>query len=143
MQKSTTWTGLGVAGALAAAALIMPGISVAQNDEATEESTDEAVQDREAVHAERHHGFVDALAEELGITPEALEDALENVRAEMHEERLAALRERLDQRVADGDLTQERADEIHERAENGEWPFGRRGHHGPRGRFVPGGPFGR
>lgn len=142
MQKTTTWTGLGVAGALTAAALIIPGISAAQGDDPTDDSADETAQDREALHAERHQEFIDALAEELGISPEELEEAFENVRAEMREERLAALRERLDQRVADGDLTQEQADEIYERAEDGEWPFGRRGHHGPRGRFGPGGPFG-
>ena len=127
MQKSTKWTGLGVAGALTAAALIVPGISTAQTDDATGDTTsDERHERREA----RQQEFLDALAEELGISVEELEEAFENVRAEMREQRLAELRERLDQKVADGDLTQEEADEIWERAEDGDghWFRHRRWH---------------
>jgi flagellar motility protein MotE (MotC chaperone) len=136
MHKSTKWTGIGVAGALTAAALIVPGLATAQTDEATDDAADDAV---ESEHGTRHEAFVDALAEELGITPEELQEALENVQADFREERLAALRARLDEQVANGEMSQELADELYERAEDGDWPFGRGRRHGPRGLF---GPFG-
>jgi polyhydroxyalkanoate synthesis regulator phasin len=79
-----------------------------------------------------HHGFglgfgagPDVLAESLGIDEEALHDALRDGRtiAEVAEEQgvdvqdvvdaiVAAHQERLDEAVADGDLTQEDADEL-------------------------------
>ena len=127
MQKSTKWTGLGVAGALTAAALVVPGISTAQTDDATDDAANSERQERREA---RQQEFLDALADELGISVEELEEAFENVRAEMREQRLAELRERLDQKVADGELTQEEADEIWERAEDGDrhWFRHRRWH---------------
>ncbi|MFP5308032.1 MAG: hypothetical protein ACLGIR_00455 [Actinomycetes bacterium] len=100
--------------------------------------------DREARRAERRQAFVDALAEELGISSEELQAAMEAVREDLRADRLTELEARLEEKVAAGELTQEQADAILERAESGEWPR-RRGHrgHGPSGGFGPGaGPAG-
>jgi hypothetical protein len=98
------------------------------------------------------HADLSTVAEALGLSEDDLRTALEDGRslAEVAEEQgvdtqevvdaiVAAQRERLDEAVADGDLTQEQADEIAADAEeratalvNGEMPaFG--GHGGPGG----------
>ncbi|RME62337.1 MAG: hypothetical protein D6790_06510 [Caldilineae bacterium] len=97
----------------------------------------------------------DALAEALGMTPEELHDALrsgqtleeiaaekgvdlEAVQEQIKADMLAQAQEKLAQAVADGKLTQEEADQILERMQNGEGPgFGP----GPR-RGGPMRPFG-
>jgi hypothetical protein len=90
--------------------------------------------DREARRAERRQAYVDALAEELGISSDDLRAAMETVHAEFRAERLAELESRLDERVAAGDITQAQADEILRRAEDGDLPGrGGRGWRGLRG----------
>ncbi len=70
-----------------------------------------------------------ALAEELGVSVEELSQARES-----------EMKQRLDQAVEDGAITEEQADEIRERIESGELPP--KGPHGggPGGPDGPGGP---
>ncbi|MCF0094925.1 hypothetical protein [Micromonospora sp. MH99] len=92
--------------------------------------------------ADRQGEFAEALAKELGVPTDKVTAALEKVR-EQHrpadrparpsaEDRQAALKERLDQAVKDGKLTQEQADAITKAVEAGVFP-GPGGHRGPGG----------
>ncbi|WP_028655673.1 hypothetical protein [Nocardioides sp. J54] len=58
-------------------------------------------QDRE----ERRDAFAEALADELGIGKAKVTDAIESLRSDWRAERRADLEKRLDEAVADGDLT--------------------------------------
>lgn len=125
-----------VAGVLAAGAVIP---AVAQDDTSTERSQGGSTEDR--VPGARAGAFAAALAEELGIEQERVEEALANIReerrAEVRERRLSALEERLAEAVENGDLTQEQADAILEAAEDGVLPLGPR-RHGPRSHHLDG-----
>ncbi|MFC3500590.1 hypothetical protein ACFOOK_06350 [Micromonospora krabiensis] len=95
--------------------------------------------------ADRQSEFAEALAKELGVPTDKVTAALEKVR-EQHkadrqgdrparpsaEDRQAKLKERLDQAVKDGKLTQEQADAITKAVEAGVFPggFGGPGHRG-------------
>jgi len=133
-----------VAAGATAAIVAIPAMAQDDADDAPNDAPIEHSQeDREAFRAQRQAHRQELLAAELGISVEELQTAMDNVHATLEAERLAELRERLDQRVADGDLTQEEADEIYAAAEAGEWPrrpgpgHGGPGHggpgHGPRG----------
>ncbi|MEU8182585.1 hypothetical protein AB0B86_17695 [Micromonospora sp. NPDC049047] len=98
--------------------------------------------------ADRQGEFAEALAKELGVPTDKVTAALEKVR-EQHrpadrpqrptgEDRKAALKERLDQAVKDGKLTQEQADAITKAVEAGVFP----GAGGHRGWGQHGGPAG-
>ncbi len=80
----------------------------------------------EAGKGKRSADFAARLAEELGLPAERVQAALETVEADLREEwqaeRVAALRERLGQAVADGRLTREQVDAILEAAEAGVLP---------------------
>ena len=89
---------------------------------------------------ERRAELAERLADELGLDVADVEAALakvsEELRAEHDVERSAQMKERLDQAVEDGRLTQEQADSMLELAESGEFPGGRggqRGHGGGHG----------
>ncbi|MEU7843499.1 hypothetical protein AB0B39_21385 [Micromonospora sp. NPDC049114] len=93
--------------------------------------------------ADRQGEFAEALAKELGVPTDKVTAALEKVR-EQHrpadrparpsaEDRQAALKERLDQAVKDGKLTQEQADAITKAVEAGVFPGPGGGHRGPGG----------
>jgi hypothetical protein len=91
--------------------------------------------DRERRGAERRAALAEGLAKELGIDQDKVEAALEKVEANLataaRTERQARLKERLDQAVEDGTLTQEQADAILKAAEAGVLPGGAgRGGHG-------------
>ena len=143
MKKlSKTLAAIGAAGALSLAA-----IPLALAQDATESTTESATEstpeeDREA----RELAFATRLAELLGLDATTVQEAVATVRAEQqaeHEaERLAALQTRLDEAVADGDLTQEEADAILAAAEAGVGGFGFGGGHGPGGRGGFVGPRG-
>ncbi len=93
-------------------------------------------EEREALKAEVQAAFASA----LGISVADLDAATEQLKAE----KLAELIARVNEKVADGTLTQAEADVIIERIESGERPFaGRRGPGGRGfGRFGGPGPFG-
>lgn len=95
----------------------------------------------------------EAMAQALGMTGEELRAALESgqtleeiaaargvdleaVKAQLQAQRLAEAQARLAEAVANGEMTQEQADQILERLQNGERPFARPGRGGRRG---PGG----
>ena len=159
-----TVSALAIAALLSLALFLSPvGISRAQEDDATEDTTEDATEDgatddssdedstrpdresltdeeREALQAEREAeraAFVDDVAAELGVTSDELTGAFRTVAIE-----------RIQEKVADGTITQERADEIIERIESNEglgFGFGHRGHgrgHGHRGMGGAGGDAG-
>ena len=74
------------------------------------------------------------IAEERGVDTEALQEAMNASRAE-------AMRQRIEQAVENGDLSQEQADWILEGLDRG-FMGGRRGMGMGRGGFGPGGPCG-
>lgn len=124
---------------LLAAAFAVPAFAQSaapEGSESTSESTSEQ-STRQERHAARHAAFAEALAEELDLPVDRVSEALTSVRERLREERmdarLDALQERLDDAVANGDLTQEQADAILDAAEAGVLR-GRRGfgggHHG-------------
>ncbi|MET8234208.1 hypothetical protein ABZS77_26395 [Micromonospora sp. NPDC005298] len=105
---------------------------------------------------DRQGEFAEKLAQELGVPTEKVTAALEKLR-EQHkpadrpdrpsaEDRQAALKERLDQAVKDGKITQEQADAITKAVEAGVFPGGKGGpgeKGGPGHRGGPGGHDGR
>ncbi|MEU1969943.1 hypothetical protein ABZ541_12555 [Micromonospora sediminicola] len=106
--------------------------------------------ERQQRHADRQAEFADALAKELGVPADKVTAALEKLREQRQadrperpqppstQDRQAALKERLDQAVKDGKLTQEQADAVLKAAEAGVFPgpggMGHRGWHGQDGR---------
>ncbi|MCW3843878.1 hypothetical protein ONA70_27645 [Micromonospora yasonensis] len=102
-------------------------------------STDQG-SDRQQQRADRQQEFAAALAKELGVSTDKVTAALDKLR-EQHkgdrperpstEDRQARLKERLDQAVKDGKLTQEQADAVLRAVEAGVFPGP--GGHGHRG----------
>jgi hypothetical protein len=91
---------------------------------------------RKAEHKARHEAFLSSVASKLGVTSDALKNAFKQARIDQ-----------INQAVKDGKLTQERATEIINRINSGEFgpgggPGGRKGHGGPGGQRGPGGPGG-
>ena len=78
--------------------------------------------------SEKHANFVARLAENLAITQEELEQAIQQTQLELVDERLAA-----------GDLTAEQADRIRERIASGEAKLFPHGRHRPQGGAQVGG----
>lgn len=133
---------LGAAGVLAAA-LAVPALAQNATETQTPNASDSTTED--PTSGERGAGmrqaFAQALADELELPVERVDDALTAVRERMVEEhqelRSERLQERLDEAVANGDLTQDQADAILQGAEAGvlggrDGRSGRRGfgHHG-------------
>ena len=84
-------------------------------------------------------GFAARVAEILGLEEDAVADAMEQARQEMHDERVEAW---LDKMVESGKITQEQADDyqdwLDDRPEglDRSWGKGFRGHHGFHGRGL-------
>jgi hypothetical protein len=150
MRRTATFTAGVVLAATAGTGLAAWGVpALAQDTEsqgsqvAGQGADDTDTEDAEDRRAEMQAALADALAAELGLDADEVAAALEKVqtdlRAEMQTEHLERLEERLAEAVEAGELTQEEADEVLERAESGELRGpGRRGGHGGHG-----GPGGR
>ncbi|SCG61981.1 hypothetical protein [Micromonospora inositola] len=145
MSKKHLLAGLAAAGVLGVG-IAAPTVAFAE-DNATpapsaSSSSDQGT-DRQQQRADREADFAEALAKELGVPTDKVTAALEKLREQRKadrperpstEDRQAMLKERLDQAVKDGKLTQEQADAITKAAEAGVFPGpGGRGHHGPWG----------
>lgn len=144
---------LGALCALTVGALAFPALAGNVTEDPSEEATEETTQDPsdgdlpEAAPAlprrfgGTREGFVVALAEELDLpvdtVTDAIEAASERLANQWEEERLADLRERLDEAVAGGDLTQEQADAIMAAADQGVLPLGPGRRHAPGLRHAP------
>ncbi|WP_446216208.1 hypothetical protein [Micromonospora sp. IBHARD004] len=146
MSKKHLLAGLAAAGVLGVG-IAAPTVAFAEDNTATpspsaSSSTDQGT-DRQQQRADREADFAAALAKELGVPTDKVTAALEKLREQRKadrperpstEDRQAMLKERLDQAVKDGKLTQEQADAITKAAEAGVFPGpGGRGHHGPEG----------
>ncbi|MBB4960982.1 hypothetical protein [Micromonospora polyrhachis] len=160
-SKKNTLAGLATAGVLAVG-VAAPTLAFAQDggDATAKPSTSSSTTEgdkHEQHRTERQSEFAKALADELGVPQDKVEAALTKLReqhkaevAEKRDEwkqragenadenkadRQAKLKERLDQAVADGKLTQEQADAIVKAYEAGVLPGpggpGGRGHGGP------------
>ena len=114
---------LGVVGALVVGALALPAL--AQN---ATEATPEATPSPDLRLDDRRSAFAAALAEELDLPVDQVTDAItaahEKLAEQWMDERTAALRERLDQAVSAGQITQEQADAIIAAVEAGVLPGG-------------------
>ena len=145
MRRTATFTAGVVLAATAGTGLAAWGVpALAQDTEdqssqvAGQGADDTDTEDAEDRRAEMQAALADALAAELGLDADEVAAALGKVqtdlRAEMQTEHLERLEERLAEAVEAGELTQEEADEVLERAESGELRGpGRRGGHGGRG----------
>lgn len=133
---------------LTAGALALPSLAQDASDTPTESTTESSADAPDkAERAERAEAMKarhdELLAGELDITVERLQAAQESVRATLKAEARTELEARLAAKVEAGEITQERADEILARFDEGDGPgFGRRGGHGPRGEGGDRGPRG-
>ena len=145
ISKKHVLVGLAAAGVLGVG-IAAPAVAFA-DDNATPKpsasSTDQGGTDRQQQRADRQAQFAEDLAKELGVSTDKVTAALKKIR-EQHqadrrerpstEDRQADLKERLDQAVKDGKLTQEQADAITKAAEAGVLPGpGGHGQHGMGG----------
>ncbi|MDO3686900.1 hypothetical protein [Micromonospora sp. C28ISP2-4] len=150
MSKKRLLVGLAAAGVLGVG-IAAPTVALADdkspNPSSSANSTDQG-DDRRQKHADRQAEFAEALAKELGVPTDKVTAALEKLHEQRQgdrperperpsaEDRQAALKERLDQAVTDGKLTQEQADAVLKAAEAGVFPGpgkggpdGKPGHH--------------
>lgn len=144
MRRTATFTAGVVLAATAGTGLAAWGVPALAQDTESQSSQvagqGEEDTDAEDRRAEMQAALADALAAELGLDADEVAAALEKVqtdlRTEMQTEHLERLEERLAEAVEAGELTQEEADEVLERAESGELrgPGRRGGHGGPGGR---------
>lgn len=155
MSKKHLLAGLATAGVLGVG-IAAPTVALADDQNASPSpsastSTDQKG-DRQQRHADRQQEFAEALAKELGVPTDKVTAALEKLheqrqgdrpqrpsaedRQDRQDQMKDRLKERLDQAVKDGKLTQEQADAVLKAAEAGVFPGPGGGHgpgHGPRG----------
>ncbi|MGW5669352.1 hypothetical protein [Micromonospora sp. NPDC003776] len=141
MSRKQLLVGLAAAGVLGVG-IAAPTVALADDKSpapSASTSTDQG-SDRQQQRADRQQEFAESLAKELGVPTDKVTAALEKLR-EQHradrperpstEDRQAKLKERLDQAVKDGKLTQEQADAVLKAVEAGVFPGP--GGHGHRG----------
>ncbi|MEU1684961.1 hypothetical protein [Micromonospora sp. NPDC005707] len=146
MSKKHLLAGLAAAGVLGVG-IAAPTVALADDKSpspSASTSTDQGT-DRQQQRADRQADFAEALAKELGVPADKVTAALEKLREQRQadrperpstEDRQAALKDRLDQAVKDGKLTQEQADAVLKAAEAGVFPGpGGHGHRGGDGRW--------
>lgn len=136
MSRKQLLVGLAAAGVLGVG-IAAPTVALADDTTPTPSastSTDQG-SDRQQQRADRQQEFAESLAKELGVPTDKVTAALEKLReqrqADRTEDRQAKLKERLDQAVKDGKLTQEQADAVLKAVEAGVFPGP--GGHGHRG----------
>jgi hypothetical protein len=127
MPKKATLAGVGAAGVLALA-LAVPAVASAQDPSGSPSATPSSSasaspSDREQHRAARQQKLVEGLAAELGIPQDKVAAALEKVQQQLENEarteRQNQLKQRLDQAVSEGKITQEQADAILKASEAG------------------------
>lgn len=150
MSRKHLLAGLAAAGVLGVG-IAAPTVALADDKSpspapsaSTSTSTDQGT-DRQQQQADRQAEFAESLAKELGVSTDKVTAALEKLREQRQadrperpstEDRQAALKDRLDQAVKDGKLTQEQADAVLKAAEAGVFPDpGGHGHRGGDGRW--------
>ncbi|KAB1911262.1 hypothetical protein [Micromonospora sp. AMSO31t] len=143
MSRKHLLAGLAAAGVLGVG-IAAPTVALADDKSpspapSASTSTDQGT-DRQQQRADRQAEFAESLAKELGVPTDKVTAALEKLREQRQADRperpstgdrQAALKDRLDQAVKDGKLTQEQADAVLKAAEAGVFPGP--GGHGPRG----------
>ncbi len=135
------------AGALAAPSLAQDSgtdesTSTESTDSAEDTDREAAMADREAAKAERQARYNELLAGELDVTVDDLVAARDSVKTTMKAEARVMLEAKLDEKVAAGDITQDQADEILAKFDDGELRGRRGGGHGDRGGRGGHGPRG-
>ena len=159
MSKKHLLAGLAAAGVLGVG-IAAPTVALADDKNpkpsSSASSTDQG-DERRQKHADRQAEFAEALAKELGVSTDKVTAALEKLHEQRQgdrperperpstEDRQAALKQRLDQAVTDGKLTQEQADAVLKATEAGVFPGGpgHDGKGGPHGERGKGGPDGK
>ncbi|NES29367.1 hypothetical protein GCE86_17495 [Micromonospora terminaliae] len=146
MSRKHLLAGLATAGVLGVG-IAAPTVALADDKSpspSASTSTDQGT-DRQQQRADRQAEFAESLAKELGVSTDKVTAALEKLREQRQADRperpstadrQAALKDRLDQAVKDGKLTQEQADAVLKAAEAGVFPGpGGHGHRGGDGRW--------
>ncbi|MFG1674746.1 hypothetical protein [Micromonospora sp. NPDC049282] len=144
MTRKRLLVGLAAAGVLGVG-IAAPTVALADDNSPSPSASTQRGADH---RADRQAEFADALAKELGVPADKVTAALDKLREQRQgdrperptppsaQDRQAALKERLDQAVKDGKLTQEQADAVLKAAEAGVFPgpgapgMGPRGWHG-------------
>jgi hypothetical protein len=138
MSKKHMLAGL-AAGGLLGVGIAAPTVALGADGASPSPSASASASRSTGERADRHAEFAEALAKELGVPTEKVTAALEKLREQRKADRpepndadrQAQLKERLDQAVKDGKLTQEQADAIMKAVEAGVFPGpgGGRHHH--------------